>query len=85
VQRFATHVLGLPALATEENGSGDRTIDYVLYLFCVLVALLGTALWSALSRARAYDRLHEALRLFPASRAGTLAPGRTRRPRLGSR
>lgn len=60
-QWFATRVLGLGTLVTEANGSGDRRIDYVEVLVLAIVAVVATALWSALDRRRAYPRLAAAV------------------------
>ena len=50
-QRFAG-TLGLPPLSEEFTGSGDRLIDYVQLLLIVVLAAVGTILWSALDRRR---------------------------------
>jgi hypothetical protein len=59
---FAETVLGLPAPSTVQNGSGDTTADYVMWLVVIILAALGTAIWSALDRRRtAYPRLATAI------------------------
>jgi uncharacterized membrane protein YphA (DoxX/SURF4 family) len=56
------HTAKPPSFA--DTGSGDKTFDWVL-LFCLLViAAVGTAVWSALDRQRpAYVNLHKWFRL----------------------
>jgi hypothetical protein len=59
---FAETVLGLPAPSTVPNGSGDTTAAYVMWLVVIILAALGTAIWSALDRRRtAYPRLATAI------------------------
>lgn len=52
-------------LSTSFNGSGDRTVDYLL-LLCALVAALGaTLIWTVLDRRRReYNKLLEWLRVY---------------------
>lgn len=61
----ATHVFRVShPLVFTGSGSGDKTVDFVL-VFCLLVlALAGTALWSALDRRPSYPRLGMAFRVF---------------------
>jgi hypothetical protein len=55
---FAEAVLGLPRPATEQTGSGDTLYAWVTLLVTLLLAALGTAVWSiADRRRRAYPRL----------------------------
>ncbi len=63
---FATHVLSLGGNFTETpNGSGDQAYDYALILCILLVAVVITAIWSALDRKRPdYGRLYQWLRLL---------------------
>jgi len=59
------HVLAISSeLDPAENGSGDKITDWVS-VFCVLgLALIATAVWSAVDRRRAHDaRLRELLRV----------------------
>jgi hypothetical protein len=47
------------------TGSGDTTLDYVQNFLFVVIALLGTLVWSALDRKREqYDTIYVWLRLF---------------------
>ena len=63
---LASHVfrIGQPIL-TVETGSGDRYYDWII-LFCIFtLAILGTAIWSALDRSRgSYPSLYKWFRLF---------------------
>jgi uncharacterized membrane protein YphA (DoxX/SURF4 family) len=62
----AAHVFHMARpIVTFETGSGDRVYDWV-ELACILaLAMLGTALWSALDRKRrSYPKLHAWFRLF---------------------
>jgi uncharacterized membrane protein YphA (DoxX/SURF4 family) len=62
----AAHVFRMARpIVTFETGSGDRVYDWV-ELACILaLAVLGTALWSALGRKRrSYPKLHAWFRLF---------------------
>lgn len=55
---FAERALGLPAPSLVPNGSGDTTAAYVHSLLVLLVAALGTVVWSVVDRRRAaYPRL----------------------------
>jgi len=57
-QWFATSVLGLPRLAAETTGSGDRMFDYVQLLLFALCAAIGTMVWSIIDRRRrSYTKL----------------------------
>lgn len=69
---FADHVLGLGSLDVTFTGSGDATVSYVHDLVCLILAVLGTAVWSVLDRRRpGYPRLaaaaHTLLRYYLAS------------------
>jgi uncharacterized membrane protein YphA (DoxX/SURF4 family) len=58
VSWFAQHALGLADPASESNGSGDRTYDYVQLLVIAILAVIGTLVWSVVDRRRAaYPRL----------------------------
>jgi uncharacterized membrane protein YphA (DoxX/SURF4 family) len=59
-------VLGIQRpILTEGTGSGDRTFDWIQVFMAVVLAVAVAALWSAIDRRRrAYDRLHEALRVY---------------------
>lgn len=47
------HVLGIEGpIATEFNGSGDRTVNYLGVLVTLVLALVATAIWSAIARRR---------------------------------
>lgn len=59
------HVLGISSpINVAENGSGDRTADWV-FVFCIaMLALVGTVVWSLVDRRRARDaQLRELLRV----------------------
>jgi len=60
------HILGLSGNFTEvPNGSGDELYSYVLVFCLFLVAVLVTAIWSALDRGRPnYKHLYQWLRVF---------------------
>ena len=60
------HLLRLPTdITVFTNGSGDTTFNYVQVLCFVVLALLGTALWSLLDRRRVqYVVLHDWLRVY---------------------
>ena len=52
------HVLGIAhPIRTDFTGSGDRLFDWIQILCFLAVALVGTAIWSALSRAKHHRRL----------------------------
>jgi hypothetical protein len=53
------------AITVHPNGSGDTTYNYVQVLCYLVIALLGTAIWSLLDRRRPnYVRLHQWLRVY---------------------
>ncbi|MEO8701679.1 MAG: DoxX family membrane protein [Kofleriaceae bacterium] len=55
---FAQAVLGLDRPATEMTGSGDTTFAWVAFLVTLIVAAIGTVIWSVLDRKRTgYPRL----------------------------
>jgi len=60
---FGEAVLGLPALASESNGSGDRTYDYVQLLLLAILGGIGVAAWSAFDRRRSHPQLAAAVRV----------------------
>lgn len=48
---IAAKVLHLPqAVTVFTNGSGDTTYDYLVLLFCVVIAFVGAVIWSAMNR-----------------------------------
>ena len=51
-QWLAMDVLGLPRLAAERTGSGDRMFDYVQLLLFALCAVIGMIVWSIIDRRR---------------------------------
>ena len=57
---FGKHILHLEKDITEFSlGSGDTTYDYVLLLFFVIMALIGTAIWSFLEKkSKEYDQFN---------------------------
>jgi uncharacterized membrane protein YphA (DoxX/SURF4 family) len=61
---FAKHVLHLEKPITIfSNGSGDTTYDYILLLFFIILAFLGSIVWSVLDRKRpSYNQAHYWLR-----------------------
>ncbi len=67
---FAAHVLRIKTpLVYSGSGSGDKTFDYVLALFLLMVASAATAIWSALDRRKnhrreSYVTLHKWFHLF---------------------
>jgi hypothetical protein len=61
-------------IATEFNGSGDRTYDYVLVFCLLMLAVAATVIWSLIDRrARRYERLEEGLRVYLRLAVGTIA------------
>lgn len=62
----AVHVLHTHnALVFTGSGSGDKTTDWILTLLIAVVAVVATAIWSALDRERTqYSKLHAYFRLF---------------------
>ena len=63
----AVHVFHLSGWITTRfpTGSGDTTLDYIMQLCVIVVALAGTLVWSILDRKRLqYRTLHAWLRLF---------------------
>jgi hypothetical protein len=64
VPRVAKGLFSLD-IAVFPNGSGDTTYNYVQVFCYLLVALVGTAIWSFLDRERPnYVRLHSWLRVY---------------------
>jgi uncharacterized membrane protein YphA (DoxX/SURF4 family) len=62
---FAKHVLKVRSdVAVEHNGSGDRVVNWVYLLLITVAALVGTVLWSLVTRRREHERLREALRVL---------------------
>ncbi|HEV2421750.1 MAG TPA: hypothetical protein VGS59_08590 [Candidatus Acidoferrales bacterium] len=63
---FGKHILHLRnAITIFPNGSGDTTFNYVQLLIFVLLAAVGTIIWTALDRKRSeYRTLHEWLRIY---------------------
>jgi len=62
----AAHVFRIAhPLVTSETGSGDRLYDWVELSLIVVLAILGTIVWSALDRNRkSYGKLHAWFRVF---------------------
>jgi uncharacterized membrane protein YphA (DoxX/SURF4 family) len=62
----ALHILRIKSpLAFTETGSGDRTIDWVLVFFLLVVSAVATIVWSLLDRRRkSYSALHKWFFLF---------------------
>jgi uncharacterized membrane protein YphA (DoxX/SURF4 family) len=61
----ATHIFRVHDLVFTENGSGDRTIDWILIFVFAIFAIVATIAWSLLDRRRAeYSKLHAYFRLF---------------------
>jgi hypothetical protein len=58
------NVLRTASIATEINGSGDRTYDYVALLAQVTLAVALAAVWSFFDRRRAHPRMLEWLRFY---------------------
>lgn len=56
----AANVLHFPySITVFTNGSGDTTYDYLVLLFCVFIAFLGSAVWSVVNRKPCnYDKLY---------------------------
>jgi uncharacterized membrane protein YphA (DoxX/SURF4 family) len=57
VSWLAQNLLGVADPSSARTGSSDRTFDYVQLLLIAMLATLGTILWSAVDRRRAYPRL----------------------------
>jgi uncharacterized membrane protein YphA (DoxX/SURF4 family) len=62
----AAHILRVTrAIVYTETGSGDRTFDWIVAFFLLVVAVLATAIWSVLDRRREnYTTLYKWFRLF---------------------
>jgi hypothetical protein len=61
----AAHVLKIKAtLVYSGSGSGDKIFDYVLLLCVFTIAIVVTAIWSALAHRENYVTLHKWFRLF---------------------
>lgn len=59
------YVFGLKDVALVENGSGDKTVDWIVMFATVVIALFVTIVWSILDRRREnYARLHAWLRVY---------------------
>ncbi|HJQ31114.1 MAG TPA: hypothetical protein VJ866_02990 [Pyrinomonadaceae bacterium] len=71
------HVLKLGyEINVADNGSGDRTYDYVQVLCCFVLAVAATLAWSVLDRRRkAYPRLYQWLRVYVRLYLGTMMIG----------
>ena len=62
---IGVHLLRLQApIATLDNGSGDRTYDYLLFFCFAAAALLAAAVWSALDRRPHHRKAEAALRVY---------------------
>lgn len=59
-------ILAIPyEFSPAENGSGDKTVDWVMVLCIACLALIATVVWSLVDRRRAHDaRLRELLRVL---------------------
>lgn len=56
--QVATGILGMEELATNPTGSGDKTVDWIFYTLYLVIAIIGTIIWSLLDRSRSnYYRL----------------------------
>jgi uncharacterized membrane protein YphA (DoxX/SURF4 family) len=66
IEWTAVHVLHThKTLVFTGSGSGDKTTDWILILLIAAVAIIATAIWSALDRKRTqYSKLHAYFRLF---------------------
>jgi uncharacterized membrane protein YphA (DoxX/SURF4 family) len=62
----ATHIFHVTTpLIYKDNGSGDKTFDWIMSFCLLVIALLITGIWSALDRKREnYIPLHKWFRLF---------------------
>jgi uncharacterized membrane protein YphA (DoxX/SURF4 family) len=59
------HILNLNReISGVPNGSGDTTYAYIQNLCLLALAIVATALWSALSRRREHTKLDHALRIY---------------------
>jgi hypothetical protein len=59
------HVLGIRGVAFSENGSGDKTFDWVSLATTIMLASIATAAWSVLDRRHlAYPKLAEWLQVL---------------------
>jgi hypothetical protein len=59
------HVLRLPTpVSTVQNGSGDKTYDYVFLFATVVLAIVIALVWSLVTRRREHATLYEWLRVY---------------------
>src|SRR5579884_3202486 len=67
-----THILGVPPFSAELTGSGDKMFDWAQAFTLLLIALVTTAVWSALARDRTrHDSLNKWFRLYLRIALGT--------------
>ncbi|GAB4026042.1 hypothetical protein [Spirosoma koreense] len=55
VQLTNTHILHMNAVRMPPNGSGDTTYDYAHVRFLILVATVGSLVWSAVDKRKNYN------------------------------
>ncbi len=60
----AQYVFGIKAEILPPNGSGDSTVSYIQMFLMVAVSVVATLVWSLVSRASSYPRLHHWLRVY---------------------
>ena len=59
------HILHLKdPVSTVQNGSGDKTYDYVAFLITIVLAVLIALVWSLFTRRREHSTLYEWLRVY---------------------
>jgi hypothetical protein len=59
------HVLHLKdPVSTVQNGSGDKTYDYVVFFITIALAVLIALVWSLFTRRREHSTLYEWLRVY---------------------
>ena len=59
------HILHLKdPVSTVQNGSGDKTYDYVFLFITIVLAILIALVWSLFTRRREHSTLHEWLRVY---------------------
>lgn len=51
-QSMANLFLGIEDLATRPTGSGDKTVDWIFYTSYLILAIIGTIIWTAVDRSR---------------------------------
>ena len=61
----AGSVFGIPGELPWENGSGDKTLDWIWVVCCVVLGAASALVWLAFDRRRAHDaKIRTALRIF---------------------